>query len=297
VRSSEDKNPDDLKRRLDEAGAKVRALVFNDSWFRQLLDTTTPAGTGLVLSRAEEYAKLIGRSASISADDAVKAAKAYVEKTMLQVNGSAITGLPNLSNEDTRTQLEKQLTTLLPSIQQRPSYKGMSMGDLGIQQGPDSSFRLIDKRTWMPIMLPTIDGAGNRTTGEVLISPKQLLDGAAADQRAKQAAMKQDQQDNARKAFLNANPLDLTPEQREQRRGLQEEDRAARKAAIGAGLDKLKDAAAAVGGAIASVPGKAVDAGKAALDAMAASNAEMNRRAEARKQARKDMLNEMRRGQ
>lgn len=176
--------PDDLKKKMEEISSSVKGIVNDGSWTYRVLGSSAPGNLGLVQQQVEQYAKLIGRSANVDAKTAVDVAKNYVAATMMQTNGSALPRIPQLSDDEMRTQINKQLDAVMPALKQRLPYQGMSKSDIGLQQMPDNSIRMIDKRTWLPIMLPTKDQNGNVTKGVQQIYPQQLIDGRDADRNA-----------------------------------------------------------------------------------------------------------------
>ncbi|NPU64596.1 hypothetical protein HL667_06265 [Bradyrhizobium sp. 83012] len=197
-------DPAGLQQKEQQIDSSVRGLAADGSWLSSITGNSTPGNVGMLQNQVAKYAKLIGQSQQISADDAVKAAKEYVKQTTLQVNGSAMVRMPQLSDDQMRKQLDKTLSTMLPDIQKRLPYKDISKGDIGLQQQPDNSIRLIDKRTWMPIMLPTADGKGGLTKGQVVIYPNQLIQMQSADDAAAMQKAQEDQRRNATDALRKA---------------------------------------------------------------------------------------------
>lgn len=187
---SEQNSPEDFKQKMQAVQNSVDNSINSSSWMDWMkskvgLSDGVPTNVGLVRDQVSKYAKLLATSDNIDADKAIQLAQQYVAKTMFTVNGAALHNIPQLPVDDQKRLIDNKLNELLPQLQQRPLYKGLSKSDIMLTQMQDNSIRLTDKRTMQPIMLNEKHPDGTISTGRQMIYPQQLIDTYVAEEKAK----------------------------------------------------------------------------------------------------------------
>ncbi|HEY0329285.1 MAG TPA: hypothetical protein VGC77_09310 [Rhodopseudomonas sp.] len=197
-------DPEGLNKKLASISSTVASLPPDGSWF-----SSDAYNAGFARQKVDQIAKLLGKSGQITAEKAVELATDFVKKNTFQVNGSALSTVPNMATSDAQKFLDAKIDQLLPAIQSRHDYKGATKSDIGVYDAGDGTYGLRDKRTGLEIRLPKREPDGTEWRGKVTITPQELMgmrDKATADQRN---SLQDQNSKNAVKAVIDAhNHLD-----------------------------------------------------------------------------------------
>lgn len=195
-------DPKRLERKLIDIESQVSKLRADAPWY-DFWSSSTPYNDAAVLGKVEAVAKLLGRSSQINTDQAIKAAKEFVEKTTFQVNGSAVS-VPNMSEADGRKYLNAQIDKLLPDIKKRYDTKDLSRDDIAVYEKGDGTYGLRNKKNSLPIRLPTTSADGTQWSGEITITPQMLTDMKQLDQVQTRERLKAETHANSRQSLIDA---------------------------------------------------------------------------------------------